>query len=177
VGGSKVTVNGPRIRGLQAFLTANPGGDFLMVIDTHSDYLTGGLVHGEHKDGYSMVAPIDEVRILPFLIFIRCLTHVPRSPPNTRMHHCVPHSRTERQSKVSSSSRVERRPPMRIIWQRSSLMSIGTSATANGCSHILRVICTIIQWALQLCPLIYGTFDPPKDRCPNPSRIPPPRLH
>jgi hypothetical protein len=36
---------------------------FLLVIDTHSDYQTGELVHGRSKNnGQSLIAPIDEVR-------------------------------------------------------------------------------------------------------------------
>jgi hypothetical protein len=63
IGGTNAAVNGPRVRGLHEFMDKNPNSDFLLVIDTHSDYVTGGLVYGQWKDGCYMVAPINAVRI------------------------------------------------------------------------------------------------------------------
>jgi hypothetical protein len=36
--------------------------DFLLVIDTHSDYMSGGLVHGSGADGTPWYAPVTEVK-------------------------------------------------------------------------------------------------------------------
>jgi hypothetical protein len=59
-GGSKITVNGSHINAFRTFLGRQPTANFLLIVDTHSDYETGGLVHGYDSDGYSLVAPITE---------------------------------------------------------------------------------------------------------------------
>lgn len=63
-GASKVFKLRPAQKPLATLLASkddNPR--FLLVIDTHSDYNTGHLVHGQAKaDGELFVTPINEVR-------------------------------------------------------------------------------------------------------------------
>lgn len=43
--------------------------DFLLLVDTHSDYFTGGLIHGIGPDGTPWNAPATQVSTLLTILF------------------------------------------------------------------------------------------------------------